>query len=83
MATAAVIQCFQECANKILNQTLKTQEIYHHFMLVVFENVYATFIYNTNTSHMLLPEHMLGAGKNRDLVHGCRLRRGDGKNNLH
>lgn len=42
MATAAVIQCFQECANKILNQTLKTQEIYHNFMLVVFEDVYAT-----------------------------------------
>lgn len=42
MATAAVIQWFQECANKILNQTLKTQEIYHNFMLVVFEDVYAT-----------------------------------------
>lgn len=28
---------------------------------------------------MLLSEHVLGADKNKDLVYGCCLRRGDGK----
>lgn len=32
-ATAAATQCFQHCVNKVLNQTLKTQEVYHHYIL--------------------------------------------------
>lgn len=85
MAAAAVIQLFQDCANKKLNQTLKTPPKLSllHFMLVIFENVYAVFIYNTNTSHMLLPEHVLGADKNRDLVYGCVSEGGMEKNHLH